>query len=75
MRLRALLARSNVVPIGPSGHWERLEQMAVAGQATGSLLMDAHAATLAAEHGATLATTDRDFRRFDGLRRLLDPFE
>jgi hypothetical protein len=34
--------------------------------------MDAHLATLTIEHGATLATTDRDFRRFPGLR-MVDP--
>jgi predicted nucleic acid-binding protein len=30
--------------------------------------MDAHLAALALEHGAVLCTTDRDFRRFPGLR-------
>jgi predicted nucleic acid-binding protein len=30
--------------------------------------MDAHLAALALEHGAVLATADRDFARFDGLR-------
>jgi predicted nucleic acid-binding protein len=30
--------------------------------------MDAHLATLAVEHGATIHTTDRDFARFPGLR-------
>jgi hypothetical protein len=34
--------------------------------------MDAHLAALAIEHGATLATTDRDFSRFPGLRSI-DP--
>jgi predicted nucleic acid-binding protein len=34
--------------------------------------MDAHLAALAAEHGATLCTSDRDFTRFAGLR-LEDP--
>ena len=29
--------------------------------------MDAHLAALAREHGAVIATTDRDFRRFDGI--------
>jgi predicted nucleic acid-binding protein len=37
------------------------------GQATGSLVMDAHLAALAIEHGARLATTDRDFSRFPTL--------
>ena len=29
--------------------------------------MDAHLAALATEHGALIATTDRDLRRFDGI--------
>jgi predicted nucleic acid-binding protein len=38
------------------------------GQARGPLVVDAHLAALAIEHGATLASTDRDFARFPGLR-------
>jgi predicted nucleic acid-binding protein len=34
----------------------------------GSLIMDAHLAALAIEHGATLYTNDRDFARFPGLK-------
>ena len=34
----------------------------------GNLTNDAHLAALAIEHGATLASFDRDFDRFDGLR-------
>ncbi len=36
------------------------------------MLMDAHLAALALEHCAALATSDRDFRRFAGLR-IVDP--
>lgn len=49
-------------------HWQILAELASTGQARGPLLMDAHLAALAIEHGATLATTDRDFARFPGLR-------
>lgn len=49
-------------------HWAVLAEMAQAGQARGALVMDAHLAALAREHGAVLCTTDRDFARFDGLR-------
>ncbi|MBA3728635.1 MAG: PIN domain-containing protein [Actinobacteria bacterium] len=49
-------------------HWSRLAEVARVGQAHGPLLMDAHLAALAIEHGATLCTTDRDFARFRGLR-------
>lgn len=34
----------------------------------GNLISDAHLAALAIEHGAALATTDRDFARFPGLK-------
>lgn len=38
------------------------------GQTVGPLVMDAALAALAIEHGATLCSTDGDFRRFRGLR-------
>lgn len=36
--------------------------------AAASLVPDAHLAAIAIEHGATLASSDRDFARFSGLR-------
>ena len=67
------LGRGNVHLIGPTdAHWRTLANLAVAGQARGPILMDAHLAALTMEHGATLATTDRDFARFPGLRTI-DP--
>jgi toxin-antitoxin system PIN domain toxin len=63
------LARPNVkLAIPTEHHWEFLADVANKGQARGPLLMDAHLAALAMEHGATLFTTDRDFARFAGLR-------
>ncbi len=55
-------------------HWTILSRLLAEGQARGPLVMDAHLAALAIEHGATLCTTDRDFTRFKGLR-LLNPLE
>ena len=49
-------------------HWVLLEELVRSGQARGPMVMDAHLAALALEHGATLQTTDRDFARFPGLR-------
>lgn len=49
-------------------HWEIFRDLISAGQATGPLVMDAHLAALAIEHGCTLATTDRDFVRFPSLQ-------
>jgi len=48
-------------------HWEILRVLARDGQSTGPLIMDAALAAIAIEHGATLHTTDRDFKRFSGL--------
>ena len=67
------LERPNVGIVQPTRrHLEVLAEVARSGKARGPLLMDAHLAALAIEHGATLCTSDRDFTRFRGLR-LEDP--
>ncbi len=67
------LDRPNVSLLAPTDrHWRTLAEQIDRGQAKGPLLMDAHLASLAREHGAVLATADRDFRRFPGLRTI-DP--
>ena len=61
--------RANVTILQPSErHWEIFSRFLSEGQAVGALVMDAHLAALAVEHGATLATTDRDFTRFADLQ-------
>ena len=63
------LERPTVALVHPGErHWEILRNLLEEGQAPGPLVMDAHVAALAIEHGATLATTDKDFTRFPGLR-------
>ncbi len=49
-------------------HWQILRDLMTRGQVRGPLVTDAHLAALAIEHGAELATTDRDFARFPGLK-------
>ena len=44
--------------------WALLSELCEEGQAKGAMVMDAHLAALALEHGAAIATTDRDFARF-----------
>lgn len=56
-----------VLEPGPR-HWTILGELLKTGQVKGALVMDAHLAALAIENGATVATNDRDFRRFEGLR-------
>lgn len=69
----AWLARPMVVLLEPGPrYWEIARPLLEASNARGPLVADALLAALALEHGATLATHDRDFRRFEGLD-LLDP--
>jgi toxin-antitoxin system PIN domain toxin len=60
-----------IVGPGPQ-HYQLLRDVLQGAQAKGPLVSDAHLAALAVEHGATLATSDRDFSRFDGLQ-LVNP--
>jgi toxin-antitoxin system PIN domain toxin len=65
------LAQPGVVALQPGPlHAEILEKLVVGHAATGPLLTDAVLAALAIEHGAVLASTDQDFRRFPDLRWL-----
>lgn len=69
------LAQPNATLLPPGAdHWDILSALLPAAQARGPLVMDAHLAALAREHGAVLATTDRGFARFPGLR-WLNPLE
>jgi toxin-antitoxin system PIN domain toxin len=71
--VQSWLARANVsLALPGESHWSILSGLVASGKARGSMMMDAHVAALAIEHGATLATSDRDFARFPRLR-LLDP--
>jgi uncharacterized protein len=59
----------NVILTSPTEqHWRILSDLLPKSQARGPLIMDAHLAALAIEHGATLCTNDRDFMRFPGLK-------
>jgi predicted nucleic acid-binding protein len=63
------ISLSNVVLTSPTErHWRILSDLLPKSQARGPLIMDAHLAALAIEHGATLCTNDRDFLRFPGLK-------
>ena len=63
------LAQANVIIVHPTDqHWRILSRLLPKSRVRGSLIMDAHLAALAIEHGATLCTNDRDFARFPGLK-------
>jgi toxin-antitoxin system PIN domain toxin len=69
------LERPQAVVVEPGErYWEILRALVARSQVQGPLVSDAALAALAIEQGATLCTTDRDFRRFDGVT-LFDPTE
>ena len=68
-----LLKSSGTIILQPGlEHFSLLKRIVAESAVGGAMLMDAHLAALAIEHGATLASNDRDFRRFDGLK-LINP--
>ncbi len=69
----AWLERPNVAVVGAGDRfWEIFQAQVSDAQVSGPLVTDAALAALAMEHGATLCSTDSDFRRFRGLK-LLNP--
>jgi toxin-antitoxin system PIN domain toxin len=68
-RVRSWLEQPCVRIIKPTDrHWEAFNEMLSGGQAAANLVMDAHLAALAMEHGCVLVSTDRDFSRFPKLK-------
>jgi uncharacterized protein len=68
-RVREWLSQPYVRVVDPGPrHLEILERLVIDFQAHGPRVSDAVLAALAIEHGATLASTDRDFSRFPSLR-------
>lgn len=67
--IRDLLAQPSVIFVEPGPrHLRILEEVMTQSQALGPLVSDAVLAAIAIEHGATLASTDHDFSRFENLR-------
>lgn len=68
-QIRAWLAlESTWVPIATHEHEAVLDRLLTPGGITPKLVMDAHLAALALEHGLTLCSCDGDFGRFRELR-------
>ena len=62
------LEHAPVVILSPGeNHWPIFRDLLIEGQCHGPLVMDAELATLAIEHGAMLASSDKDFARFPRL--------
>jgi toxin-antitoxin system PIN domain toxin len=71
--VNAWLERPSVTVIGAGERfWDIFREHVADAQVAGPLVTDAALAALALESGAILCSTDRDFRRFRGLK-IIDP--
>lgn len=70
--VRAVAGQPGHVAVEPGPrHLERLEMVCAEGDAVGDLVPDAALVALAIEHGAAVASFDRDFARFPGLEWIM----
>lgn len=68
-RVQSWIDQPCVRLINPTeNHWQIFQTMLLEGQATVNLVVDAHLAALAIEHGCLLYSTDSDFSRFPKLK-------
>ena len=69
----AVINAPSAVRVNPSArHWSLFEERVLELRLMGNDIPDAYLAALALDHDASLATLDRGFRRFPGLR-IVDP--
>ena len=69
MRVQSWIDQPCVRLINPTeSHWQVFQIMLLEGQAKANLVVDAHLAALAIEHGCILYSTDSDFSRFPKLK-------
>jgi toxin-antitoxin system PIN domain toxin len=68
-RIQSWIEQPCVRLIHPTeSHWQIFQIMLIEGQAKANLVVDAHIAALAIEHGCLLYSTDSDFSRFPKLK-------
>lgn len=69
MRVQSWIDQPCLRLINPTAsHWQIFQTMLLGGQAKANLVVDAHLAALAVEHGCVLYSTDSDFSRFPKLK-------
>ncbi len=56
-------------------HWSIFSTLLSELKITGDVVADAHIAAIASEHRASVATADKDFRRFSYYVKIIDPLK
>ncbi|MGB7201201.1 MAG: TA system VapC family ribonuclease toxin [Pyrinomonadaceae bacterium] len=73
-RLDELFMSPMVEFVGPTEkHWSIYSTILREMNITGDVVMDAYIAAMAVEHGAAVASADKDFRRFSDYVKIVDP--
>ncbi len=73
-RLDQLFSHPLVAVIVPTTrHWQIYAGMLTDLNLTGDIVMDAHIAAIAIEHNGSVASSDKDFRRFADYVKIIDP--
>lgn len=75
-RIDALVDHPLVQVVAPTvDHWKVLSKLITKNNLTGDIVMDAHIAAIAIEHKASVASCDKDFRRFSDHVKIIDPMK
>ena len=73
-RLDELFAHPMVQMVSPAdSHWSIYSSLIREMNLSGDIVMDAHIAAIAIENNASVASTDKDFRRFSDHVKIIDP--
>lgn len=73
-RLDELFMSPMVEFVGPTEkHWSIYSTILREMNITGDVVVDAYIAAMAVEHGAAVASADKDFRRFSDYVKIVDP--
>ncbi len=72
--LNDLFEHPFVSEVGPTeNHWKVYSKILTEQNLTGDIVMDARIAAIAMEHKASVASVDKDFRRFSDYVKIIDP--
>ncbi len=75
-RLDELFANPMVMSVSPTDkHWSVYASILNEMNISGDVVMDAHIAAMAIEHGAAVASADKDFLRFSNYINIIDPLK
>lgn len=74
--LNDLFDHQMVAKVGPTDdHWTTYTRLLSELNLSGDIVMDARIAAIAIEHKASVASCDKDFRRFSDHIRIIDPMK